>query len=77
MTRSHKPPVDRFEIDHGENDAPPPPRQSSAHELALGYLWYSTTQELIPILAEDHPDYRQNVEIRRAAIDRWNRGTSR
>jgi hypothetical protein len=77
MRRSHEPPVYRFGIDHGVNDAPPPPRQSSARELAPGYLWNSTTQELIPILPEDHPDYRENQEIVAAAIRRWNRGTSR
>jgi hypothetical protein len=78
MTRTHEPHVYRFSIDHGVNDAPPPPRRhSNAQELALGYLWNSTTQELIPILPEDHPDYRQNAEIRRAAIDRWNAGTSK
>ena len=78
MTRSHNPPVYRFDIDHGVNDAlPSPRRQSNAQELAPGYLWNSTTQELIPILAEDHPDYRQNEEIIAAAIRRWNRGTSR
>ena len=73
MRRSHKPPVYRFDIDHGVNDElPPPRRQSNGQELAPGYLWNSTTQELIPILPEDHPDYRQNAEIRRAAIERWN-----
>jgi len=78
MTCSRNPPVYRFDIDHGVNDdLPPPRRQSNGHELAPGYLWNSTTQELIPILPEDHPDYRQNAEIRRAAIDRWNGGTSK
>jgi hypothetical protein len=78
MTRSHNPPVYRFDIDHGVNDElPPPRRQSNGQELVPGYLWNSTTQELIPILPEDHPDYRQNAEIRRAAIDRWNAGISK
>jgi hypothetical protein len=73
------PHVDRFcfDIDHGTNDAPPPPRRSNPQELAPGYLWNSTTQELIEILPEDHPDYRQNQEIIAAAMRRWNRGTSR
>jgi hypothetical protein len=52
-------------------------RPSYARELAPGYLWNSTTQELIPILSEDHPGYRQNEEIIAAAIRRWNGGTSR
>jgi len=76
MTRSRQLYIDRFDIDHGVNDElPPPRRQSNGQELAPGYLWNSTTQELIPILPEDHPDYRQNAEIRRAALDRWNGGT--
>jgi hypothetical protein len=78
MKRSNEPSAYRFDIDRGVNDAPPPPRkQSNTQELAPGYLWNSTTQELIPILPEDHPDYRQNAEIRRAAIDRWNAGISK
>jgi hypothetical protein len=68
----------RFDIDPGVNDAQPSPRRpSNPQELAPGYLWNSTTQELIPILPEDHPDYRQNEEIIAAAIRRWNGGTSR
>jgi hypothetical protein len=78
LMRTHEPPVYRFSIDHGESDTLPPPRRhSSGHELAPGYLRNSTTQELIPILTEDHPDYRQNQEIIAAALRRWNRGTSR
>jgi hypothetical protein len=72
MRRSHEPPVHRFDIDHGVNDAMPPRRHSNPQECAPGYLWNSTTQELIPILPEDHPDYRQNEEIIAAAIRRWN-----
>jgi hypothetical protein len=45
--------------------------------LAPGYLWNSTTQELIPILPEDHPDYRRNREIITEAIRRWNKGASK
>jgi hypothetical protein len=68
----------RFHIDHGVSDAPPAPRhQSNAQQGATGYWWNSTTQELIPILAENHPDYRQNEEVIAAAIRRWNGGTSR
>ena len=81
MTRSHKPPeppVERLDIDHGTNDPPPPPRrQINAQQGAPGYLWNSTTQELIPILSEDHPDYRENQEIVAAALSRWNRGASK
>jgi hypothetical protein len=69
--------IDRLDIDHGANDAPSPRRQSNAQQGAPGYLWNSTTQELIPILPEDHPDYRKNQEIIAAAIRRWNQGASK
>ena len=45
--------------------------------MYAGYLWNSTTQELVPILPEDHPDYRQNQEIISKAIRRWNQGASK
>jgi hypothetical protein len=77
-TRQHHPPVYRFDMDHDTSDAPPPPRkQSNAQQLAPGYLWNSTTQELIPILPKDHPDYRENAETIMAAFRRWERGTSK
>ena len=77
MTRHNPPetPFERLDIDHGINDAPPPRWQGNNTQQAPGYLWNSTTQELIPILPEDHPDYRQNQEIIREAIRRWDRGT--
>ena len=47
-----------------------------AHRLAAvsagGGWWNPTTQELIPILPADHPDYRQNEAIITEAIRRWN-----
>ncbi len=70
--------VERFSMDEGTSAAPAPPqRQSHAQQCAPGYLWNSTTQELIPILPEEHPDYRENREIVREAIRRWGRGPSR
>ena len=73
MTRSHNLPVYRFDIDHGVNGAPPSPRrQSNAQELAPGYLWNSTTQELIPILPEDHPT---TDKMRRSSPQRYAVGT--
>ena len=70
------PHIDRFDIDGGTSDTPPR-RQSNVQELAPGYLWNGTTQELIPILPEDHPDYRQNQEIVTEAIRRWGQGASK
>ena len=65
--------VERFSIDEGTSDTPPR-RPSNAQQSAPGYLWNATTQEMIPILPEDHPDYRKNQEIIAAAIRRWNQG---
>ena len=62
---------------HGGNEAatsmtlPPPRKQRSAQQSAPGYVWNGMTQELIPILPEDHPDYRENAETIRAAFRRW------
>ena len=42
-----------------------------------GYWWNPTTQELIEILPEDHPDHRQNQALIDAAIRRWSGGISR
>lgn len=63
MRRSHEPPVHRFHIDHGTNDAPPPRRPTNPQQLGLSYLWDGTYQQLIPILPENHPDYLQNREL--------------
>jgi hypothetical protein len=51
-----------------------PRKQPNAQQLAPGYLWNSTTQELIPILPEDHPDYRQNQDVILEATRRWEKG---
>jgi len=75
MTRHHQPHIDRC-FNETTSDTPPR-RQSNAEECAPGYLWNSTTQELIPILPEDHPDYRQNQDIITEAIRRWNQGASK
>jgi hypothetical protein len=62
MTCHRQPHIDRcFDMDEATSNIPPR-RHSNAQECAPGYLWNSTTQELIPILPEDHPDYRQNRE---------------
>jgi hypothetical protein len=68
---------DRLDIDRATNNARPPRWPSKIAELAGGYLWNASTQELIPILGEDHPDYLQNRERIADSIKRWDRGTSR
>jgi hypothetical protein len=74
----------RFDIDEPTSDTQPRPplaygKLIDARRLAAvsagGGWWNPTTQELIPIVAEDHPDYRQNREIITEAIRRWDRGT--
>ena len=73
---TRQPHIDRFAIDHGVSDAPPP-RQLNVQQNGTAYIWHSTTQELLPILPKDHPDYRENVDLVLAAIRRWNGGTSK
>jgi hypothetical protein len=72
MTRPHQPHIDRrFNIDASTNDTPPS-RHRSAQQSAHGFIWHSTTQELIPMLPKDHPQYRENTDRVLAAIRRWN-----
>ena len=88
-----QPQIDRcFDIDEATN-VPPPRTSSEqqcapgygkrvdvgrlAAVSAGGYWWNPTTQELIEILPEDHPDYRQNQAIITEAIQRWNGKTSK
>jgi hypothetical protein len=53
---------------------PPPSRkQSNTRQLAPAYAWNGATQELIPILPEDHPDYAKNEETLNEAFLRWSR----
>jgi len=54
---------------------PPPLRNPQPGDS--GWAWNATTQEFIEILPEGHPDYRQNREIIRKAIERWNAGTKK
>jgi hypothetical protein len=63
--------IDRFAIDHGVSNAPPP-RQLNVQLIGTAYIWHSTTQELLPILPKDHPDYEANANLVTAAIRRWN-----
>ena len=68
--------IDRLDIDHGTSNAPPP-RQINQQQMGTAYIWHSSTQELLPILPKDHPDYEENANMVMAAIRRWNKGTSR
>jgi hypothetical protein len=54
----------------------PPPRKTNAQQNGTAYIWHSTTQELLPILPKDHPDYEENANMVMAAIRRWNKGRS-
>ena len=68
---TRQPHIDRFAIDHGVSNAPPP-RQLNVQLIGTAYIWHSTTQELLPILPKDHPDYEANANLVMAAIRRWN-----
>ena len=59
-----------FDIDEGANETPRR-RQTNAQQNGTAYIWHSTTQELLPILPKDHPDYRENTALLRAAFRRW------
>ena len=61
-----------FDIDHGVGNTPAPARQTNAQQNGTAYISHSTTQELLPILPPDHPDYRENMDCLLAAIRRWN-----
>ena len=68
---TRQPHIDRFAIDRGVSNAPPP-RPTDRKQNGTAYIWHSTTQELLPILPRDHPDYEANANIVRTAIRRWN-----
>jgi hypothetical protein len=66
-----EPPLDRIDIDHGVNNAPPP-RRRQTQQCGPAYWWNAATQELIEIPREDDPEYEQKVRMITAAIQRWN-----
>ena len=75
MTRQRHivPLSDHLDTDDGGYTLPSPRKQRSAQPSAPGYIWNGMTQELLPILPEDHPDYEGNVETLAAAFRRWNK----
>ena len=58
--------INRFDIDASE----PPPRRPKPGPR--GYIWHSTTQELLPILDKDDPGYEENAKRLVDAMRRWN-----
>jgi hypothetical protein len=68
---TRQPPIDpaTFDIDGGVRELPP--KQINARQNGIGYIWNGQTCELIPILPEGHPQYRQNQERLLGALRRW------
>ena len=62
-----------FDINEDTNETPRR-RQINTQQNGSAYIWHSTTQELLPILPKDHPDYEANANLVMAAIRRWNGG---
>jgi len=60
-----------FDVGHGTRELPPR-RHINAQQNGTAYIWNSTTQELLPILWPDHPQYRESMDRVLAAIRRWN-----
>ena len=60
-----------FDINEDTNETPRR-RQINTQQNGSAYIWHSTTQELLPILPKDHPDYEANANLVMAAIRRWN-----
>jgi hypothetical protein len=90
MTRHHQPHIKRcFDIDEPQSNAQLAQQVAplvygkaiDADRLAAvsvgGGLWNGTAQQLIPILSESHPRYRENRELISETIKRWDRGDFR
>jgi hypothetical protein len=83
MTRLRHPHIDAFDIDrldinHATNDAPPPPRrQSNAQQVGPSYWWNATTQELIPILHAPQSDMFDRSSPRYASSVEFNAARAR
>jgi hypothetical protein len=77
MTRLRQPHIDahQFDIDQGETNAPVVRRPRSGTH---GFIWNGGTCELLPMIFDkDDPGYEANADMIRAAIRRWNGGTSK
>jgi hypothetical protein len=90
MTRPRQAHIGRcFNIDEPTSDTQPAQQGTplvygkaiDADRLAAvslgGGLWNGTAQQLIPLLPESHPRYRESREIISEAIKRWDRGDFR
>jgi hypothetical protein len=90
MMRPRQRHVDRcFDIDElSETQQPRPPSTPLVYGKAIdadrlaavgvgGGLWNGTAQQLIPLLPENHPRYRENRELISETIKRWDRGDFR
>jgi hypothetical protein len=87
----HRPPHigRRFDIDEpSETQQPRSPnsplvygKATDADRLAAvslgGGLWNGSAQQLIPLLPESHPRYRESRELISETIKRWDRGDFR
>jgi len=78
----------RFDIDEPSDTQPAQQREPLAYSKAIdadrlaavsrgGGLWNGSAQQLIPILPESHPRYRENRELVSETIKRWDRGDFR
>jgi hypothetical protein len=84
MRRQRQPHIDRFDIDEPSDTQPLPSsplvygKAIDADRLAAvslgGGLWNGSAQQLIPLLPESHPRYRENRELISETIKRWDRG---
>jgi hypothetical protein len=90
MRRQREPHITRcFDIDEATSNTQPAQqgvplaygKAIDADRLAAvslgGGLWNGTAQQLIPLLPESHPRYRESRELISETIRRWDRGDFR
>jgi hypothetical protein len=85
-----QPHIDRFDIDERTSDTQPPQQGAplvygkaiDADRLVPLSAWAAacgtgSAQQLIPILPENHPRYRESRGLISETIERWDRGDFR